>query len=174
MRPGLRFASPLGLHLSYFFIYKLRFCPALQLQQNMRPKLRQRNGWDGGKHGYRQRRGWNCSAKKHRQTTCHLTKFHTYRNTWTARRTRKTLKGIMMKVNWIKIIYLMIYLDAFCEGTIKEILTSLPSLPFSPADPLGPSGPAGPGGPWSNFSGWDWRQLISTWQNPPTKPENAS
>lgn len=60
----------------------------------------------------------------------------------------------MIKVNWINIFHLMIYLDLvnlildlFCEGIIKEILTSLPSLPSSPADPLGPSGPVGPGGP---------------------------
>lgn len=40
-----------------------------------------------------------------------ILQFHTYRNTWTARRTRKTLKGIMIQVNWINIFYLMIYLD---------------------------------------------------------------
>lgn len=44
-------------------------------------------------------------------TACHLTGFHTYRNTWTARGTRKTLKVIRIKVNWIKICYLMIHLD---------------------------------------------------------------
>lgn len=51
------------------------------------------------------------------QTTCLLTEFHTYRNTWTARRARKTLKGIMIKVNWINIFHLMIYLDlCFVKG----------------------------------------------------------